>query len=604
MEGGGVGLASCTPSRANGAPQVFPRVPRAVKGKGGAGGGVPSRGWRGQVARGGARDDGERGRHAVHPPSVRMRKGRTEVACPRVPICHANGAARAGRSRVKGRGVACGAPLFCANAKGLGRGWRALAYEGAQSRDGPVATGKGGGVPLGRERSGVACPCVPLYAAEGARGEGVASPLPREWGRTAAGCPRANGKGGAGKRGRGRWRGAFMRTPSVRMGGADRGRVGGEGEGRRDVGEGCALVRSLSARTGWHGLGDKEGAACPRALPLSMREGVADSAGGGRGGGDGRDDALCTPDSVRIGWHAIGRRPTHVSSPPSLSSPPNPLIRAKRGRRPKSLHRAQRGAHQDKGRTMPAAPRPPGPSLLPVRATTFAWKEGARGHATTATSPVRGTPFARKGGARGLAPCPSSSYLAAPVRAGKGARDPPALPFPSRGRGAYGSTPPHHPASAPALPSCPRNPVRADRGRARPDRPTSPRRPRPRPVPLVRATPFARSEGVRGHTAPPLRVAPALFPFPLRATLFARKGGARHRPTLCVAPAPFPSLFAPRARASRPDLWRPVRAGRGARGQADPASLRVAQRGWTVSVRPRSPRPHRIFARHSTTYTM
>ncbi|KAH9011672.1 hypothetical protein EDB85DRAFT_2159718 [Lactarius pseudohatsudake] len=273
---------------------------------------------------------------------------------------------------------------------------------------------------------------------------------------------------------------------------------------------------------------------------------------------------------------------------------------------------------------MPAAPRPPGPSLLPVRATTFARKEGARGHAAAAASPVRGTPFARKGGARGLAPCPSSSYLAAPVRAGKGARDPPALPFPSRGRGAYGSTPPHHPVSAPALPSCPRNPVRADRGRARPDRPTSPRRPRPRPVPLVRATPFARSEGVRGQehaergharardpspllphsrgrgaregTLPlPLRVAPALFPFPLRATPFARKGGARHRPALRVAPAPFPSLFAPRARASRPDLWRPVRAGRGARGQADPASLRVAQRGWTVSVRPRSPRPHRIF---------
>ncbi|KAH9013694.1 hypothetical protein EDB85DRAFT_2158000 [Lactarius pseudohatsudake] len=295
---------------------------------------------------------------------------------------------------------------------------------------------------------------------------------------------------------------------------------------------------------------------------------------------------------------------------------------------------------------MPAAPRPPRPSLLPVRATTFARKEGARGHATAAAaSPVRGTPFpirAKRGRTRARS-LPLLFLLGRACTHGKGARDPPALPFPSRRRGVYGSTPPHHPASAPALPSCPRNPVRADRGRVRADRPTSPCWPRPHPIPLVRATPFARSEGVRGQEhadrgharardppglsfliraeggcarahrpASPRR--PALFPFPLRATPFARKGGtrpfpstftqkggARHRPALRVAPAPFPSLFAPRARASRPDLWRPVHTGRGARGQADPASLRVAQWGWMVSVRPRSPRLHRIFAHHSTT---
>ncbi|KAH9039144.1 hypothetical protein EDB85DRAFT_1887613 [Lactarius pseudohatsudake] len=517
---------------------------------------------------------------------------------------------------VKGRGVACGAPLFCVNAKGLGQGWRALAYGGLSQGTGQWRRGEGAACPWcaplprkrGREGLGVVCPCVPLYAAEGeregpgARGEGAASPLPQEWGRMAAGCPRVNGKGGARKRGRGWWRGALMCTPSVRMGGADRGRVGGEGEGRRDVGEGCALVRSLSVRTGWRRLGDKEGAACPHALPLSTREGVADSAGGGRGG----ELPWCTPflrsngAAVNAGGEDEGA--TYPGAPLSarkrVGPPMSPLLPLLSSQPPHSREKGTQAEvpashtereHQDKGRTMPATPRPPGPSLLPIRTTTF-----AQGHAAAAAaSPVRGTPFARKGGARGLTPCPSSSYLATPVHMEREHATP--RPFPSLcvegGRmGALRPTTPHWPWPFP-LGVC--------EGRSPHLSTLAP--PPSRPVPLVRATPFVRSEGVRGqehaergharacdppaspssfvwkggvqgHTAPPLRVAPTLFPFPLCATLFAQKGGMR-------PPQPFPSPFTRKGGAQH----RPIHAGRGARGQADPASLCVTQRGRTVS---------------------
>ncbi|KAH9008133.1 hypothetical protein EDB85DRAFT_1904595 [Lactarius pseudohatsudake] len=283
-----------TPSRANGAPQVFPRVPRAVKGKVGPEVAWP-RGWGGAAKwQGeGPGTTGRGGRHAAHPPSVRMWKGRTEVACPRVPICRVNGAAR---SREKGRevkgegeGVACGAPLFCANAKGLGQGWHALAYGGARSRDGRWRRGEGAACPWcaplprkrGREGPGVACPCVPLYTARGGKG--------------------GTGGKGRGRRhpfrgnGEGRWRGAL-----AQMGREGPGREGEGGGGvpscapllcewagakERDGGtwgKGVPLCAPFLRERGVARLGDKEGAACPRALPLSTREGVAGQCGRGK----------------------------------------------------------------------------------------------------------------------------------------------------------------------------------------------------------------------------------------------------------------------------------------------------------------------------------
>ncbi|KAH9009382.1 hypothetical protein EDB85DRAFT_1903112 [Lactarius pseudohatsudake] len=414
------------------------------------------------------------------------------------------GAARpSGKGRGQGRrgeGAACGPPPFRANAegevKGEGEGPRATGKEGAggcvtsrapfpRVRGGAVkGEGEGGGMRVG---PGVACPRVRGGSVKGQAGgdgeRGRRAPGKGEAGGSVPLCAPLRGRGGKG-------RGGGV-TPSAGMGKDGGGVPSREWEGRgREEREravaGCLHAHPFCAN-GRRGQGKSRGRrrgtggkGVPSCAPF-LRE---------RGGADwgirrGRHALVRSPFLRKKGWRTVREpilRPTHVSSPPSLSSPPNPLIRAKRGRRPKSLHRVQRGAHQDKGHTMPAAPRPPGPSLLPIRTTTFARKEGARGHAAAAASPVRGTPFARKGGARGLAPCPSSSYLAAPVRAGKGARDPPALPFPSRGRGAYGSTPPHHPASAPALPSW----------------------------------------GVRGQTAPPLHVGPAPAPSLLSAPPHSR----------------------------------------------------------------------------------
>ncbi|KAH9019259.1 hypothetical protein EDB85DRAFT_2153924 [Lactarius pseudohatsudake] len=79
-------------------------------------------------------------------------------------------------------------------------------------------------------------------------------------------------------------------------------------------------------------------------------------------------------------------------------------------------------------------------------------------------------------------------------------------------------------APGPPLPSCPRRPVRAEGGT------------RGWPPPSL---PHSRGRGAHEGTPPPLRIAPApaLFPFPLRATPFARKGA--HEGTPPPAP-PFP----------------------------------------------------------------
>ncbi|KAH9041968.1 hypothetical protein EDB84DRAFT_1642466, partial [Lactarius hengduanensis] len=264
-----------------------------------------------------------RGRRTrVQPPSARMGKGGTRGACPRVP--RADGAGRGG---VGGSGEGGRHALAHPPSARMGKGG---AGDRVPSRA-PLPRVRGGAANGRREVPGASCPRAPLH-----------------------------GKGGGGERGRGRGRRrrALVCTPSVRMGGAAKGEgVEPKARGRR------AIVRRLSARTGWRGQrvsqGKGRGAACPRAPPLSTREGAAVSAGEGkrragtyprappfcartggrsmRGKGKMREGAtypardegevllrplfdanrggrrgweeggggwLCTADSVRIGWHA------------------------------------------------------------------------------------------------------------------------------------------------------------------------------------------------------------------------------------------------------------------------------------------------------------
>ncbi|KAH9009343.1 hypothetical protein EDB85DRAFT_2058378 [Lactarius pseudohatsudake] len=130
------------------------------------------------------------------------------------------------------------------------------------------------------------------------------------------------------------------------------------------------------------------------------------------------------------------------------------------------------------GCTRACRPRP-SPSLGPRQ-------PGARGHAAPGTSPPplgRATPCARDGGTRG------HDAPGCPVRAGT---PHPGPPFPIR---AEGGAPKQGHASArrprPRLPSCPRHPVRAERGHAKPCRAAGPARSPCACVHRAR-TPFAR----------------------------------------------------------------------------------------------------------------
>ncbi|KAH9042901.1 hypothetical protein EDB83DRAFT_2318077 [Lactarius deliciosus] len=350
-----------------------------------------------------------------------------------------------------GRGGGMRSP-FRENAEGWDR-WRTLACSLLPRERGGAVKGEGerrhapvrtSSAQTGKEGAGGRVPlCAPLGGQGGKGGTGGNGEGRRH--------PfRANGGGGGPSRGwEGRGReereravaGALMRTPSVRMDSADRGTGGGEGEGRQDVGE-----------------------------------------GDGPGGGERRGTDRGTP--------------TH----PLSSAHP---IRGTQEDRPTPLHHAQRGAHQDKGHTIPPPPGLLGPPFSPVRATTFARKEGAREH---------------------VAPGPSPSHSAAPpCTRGKGARDPQSLPSSFAQKGGVREHSPHHSASAPALPSCPRNPVRADRGRSR--RPPHLFTSAPAPPPSVCATPIAtpgpslpHSHGRGTHEGTPPRLSTS--PLPLLPSLF------------------------------------------------------------------------------------
>ncbi|KAH9020253.1 hypothetical protein EDB83DRAFT_2527980 [Lactarius deliciosus] len=211
---------------------------------------------------------------------------------------------------------------------------------------------------------------------------------------------------------------------------------------------------------------------------------------------------------------------------------------------------------------MPAAPRPPGPSLLPrPRRRVYAGGGMHEGmppppppfaHAW-ARHPPPPPPFARKGGRNEGTPPRLSAPPPSPS---------PSLFAPPRMRREREGTPPF--------------PVRADerRNEGTPTAPPLHAAPFPFPFPL-RATPYA--QGTRGH-APP--------------SPFARMSGATraHPPPRLSAPppSPSPSLLAPPrscgkgARDPGPSLpsWprHPVRGG--TRGHATPGSPLPHSRGW------------------------
>ncbi|KAH9075560.1 hypothetical protein EDB83DRAFT_2312017 [Lactarius deliciosus] len=208
------------------------------------------------------------------------------------------------------------------------------------------------------------------------------------------------------------------------------------------------------------------------------------------------------------------------------------------------------------------------------------WRTGIRGTQCPPPpvpfpfSPVHATTFARKGAHEGMllpppfcstSPLAPPSHLAAPpCTRGKGARDSRSLPSPfaRKGRG-YGC-------------------------------PTTLRRPRPHPFPHVRATPFARTGGVRGQTTPPLHIGPGPAPSLLSALPHSRgmrvcEGKTRGKGTR-EAPPP-PSLFATPGPSLPPWPRHPVRAGnaRACYPRFPPSPL-AWMGGATRAHRPASPR--------------
>ncbi|KAH9015689.1 hypothetical protein EDB85DRAFT_2024298, partial [Lactarius pseudohatsudake] len=218
------------------------------------------------------------------------------MARPRVPPSRAYEAVRSRKGR--GRGAVCGAPLFQCGRVG---GWRALAYRVGEG-EGPMATGRGGGVPLVRTSSaqmgkgpGVAYPRVHPSCAYGAAcprtppsarmGKGAGGGVPSRKGR------RSRGKGrGRGQRGEG-WR--ALVCPFRGQGG--KGGTGGNGErGRRHPfrANGEGRRRRVLARMGRDGpgRGREGGGGRPHAHPFCAngRRGQGEREGRRRGTADPR----------------------------------------------------------------------------------------------------------------------------------------------------------------------------------------------------------------------------------------------------------------------------------------------------------------------------
>ncbi|KAH9159937.1 hypothetical protein EDB89DRAFT_1915365 [Lactarius sanguifluus] len=260
--------------------------------------------------------------------------------------------------------------------------------------------------------------------------------------------------------------------------------------------------------------------------------------------------------------------------------------RKRAGRRPLPPHRAQRGAHEDKGHTMPATPRPPGPSLLPSALPCLRGRGRTRACRRCHPFPCSRHPIRAESGCT-RARCPSPSLLRHPVCAERGHATPwPLLsPFAQKGgaqghsapptlsqprpsvqphshrQGACKGTPPHHTESA--LPhsrgmgAC--EGKTCGKGTHEGTRPPSPSLPHSRGRVSHAGTP-PRTHGKGGHATP--------GPSP-----FARKGARGHA-------TPF----------TREGVHK-----------AKPCPPPHASWAGVVSMHPRSPRPHPVFTCHSTT---
>ncbi|KAH9014385.1 hypothetical protein EDB85DRAFT_2029781, partial [Lactarius pseudohatsudake] len=211
-----------------------------------------------------------------------MRKGGgLGVACPRVPSSRAYGG---GNGEGWGRGVAF--PHVPPSRVPGGRGQWGRGCRGASCPDAPL---HGKGRAGERGRAAAACPRTHPFCGNGRRGQGgrggrggveAAYPCAHSF--------RANGKGGAGREGEVGGADRGQGEPGVTTKGQRRAhacpfytaRTWGKGRGGRR-----ALVRRLSARTGWRGQRVREGGAAVSALvrPLSALE-----RGGGQCGGKGR----------------------------------------------------------------------------------------------------------------------------------------------------------------------------------------------------------------------------------------------------------------------------------------------------------------------------
>ncbi|KAH9051356.1 hypothetical protein EDB83DRAFT_2316843 [Lactarius deliciosus] len=502
---------------------------------------------------------------------------------------------------------------ICVNGEGWGRGWRALAYPlpvpvctpsarmGKGGTEGGVPSRRAYGVARRREKGGAGGYVHPFCTnreegrewergrcREAGRCALIASPFRAngEWrgrGWRALACPLS---ARTGQRGQGKWeaegdregRRAFMR-PSTRMGkgGAGdsvplcppfRANRAGRPRGKRWDWR-CALVRP--ARMGHMGEGEVTG----ETVRLPRGWGGADRGGGQCGGRGSRgatypglraNGAAGDASSFRRKWAEMGGRRGWEGEGREEKDFAHPILYESGGTQdsggkswggaPECAHgtlsEAKRACHGlerpfpllsppassptlfaypicvEKG-PQKGRPTPPSPASRAERgARGGGGGGGAREHAAATLSPVRGTPFVRKGDTRGYGtPCPLPSSFAR-KGAQRGHTTPPLCVAPfapprSCGKGNAGAC---HPV--------PPFPIRVEGVHTGTPPPTS--------FPLGRAAPYTREGGTRGHAIP----GPTLP--------HSRRWG-------CT-----------RAR-------RLVRVGRGARGQAMPASPRVAQQG-------------------------
>ncbi|KAH9053945.1 hypothetical protein EDB83DRAFT_2617785 [Lactarius deliciosus] len=487
--------------------------------------------------------------------------------------------ARTGRC---GREAAC--PLVaCPRASGIpsmqmgrGQGWRALTYTAAQPKGKGQAPGNGERrrwralKGRGREEKVVAgCPRAHPFGANGEMGKRGGT-YPRRNGRG----PEEMGRRSGGQCGVGEEEGdSPLCTPCLRSSGAAvnaRERRGGN-------------LPCLRANRATRDVGDGR-------RPSSFANGEGNGAGGG---GEISGTQSLPPPSLLPHLHPIrveGGAQGHVAPSPSPSPLPCTRRMGDAAPGPSLSHSHGRGAHEGTPLRAPTLPIPsschpirvkrghanprPLPSPLRVeggRTSPFPFaQKGSRMHEGTpprthgkgheghpvATGPSL-SPFdhaalyAQERGTRGGTPPPDHAALYARERDAQGQATPRSHPFHSRGKGA------HEGHVTPGI--------------------------------LSTAPPCTRGKGARKGTQP--------WPNPSHSRgRGAHEGHDDDAPLLLGHAAPYARTGGTRGQAA--PSWRPIRAGRGARGHPPPSWRSGVS---AVSVRPRTPRPHPVFACYCTT---